>query len=601
MSSKYIHYCWFGDKPLSRLAKKCIKSWKKYFPDYEIIKWNEENVDINECPFIKEAYENKKWAFVADYARTKALKNMGGLYFDTDMIVKKDMSDIINDSSVLGFEDSRMVNAAIWYEPKPNGYIPTKLLEFYQKQEKFIVNDMFTYSIPRLITKFLIDLDLDTTSDEIQKLKNKITIYPREYFYPLSYNYHNNVFTDNTVAIHYFDATWLPKWEQRENKIIRRFGEKNAMRIISLVRFVKRNIKRAAKIVLFPVVYVRNYNRKYPKNYREFAKNAQKEVLNKKDYVVFVNPEWFGVYNATIELFGDHVISLGETKRTKDAKKLGDAILSNPNIKQVFFSAMCMGWKDLIIYLKEHNKKIKIKTFWHGNHSQVSEPYGWAMNEQIFDLHKAGYIDLMGTCKESLIDFYTSQGFESQFITNVVSDDIKELKDDPYNDKKIHIGLYAAKSDDWRKNMYSQIAAASLVKNAVIDMVPLNDDAIKFASLLHVPIQGIKGSLPRKELIKRMSKNDINLYVTFSECAPMVILESFAVGVPCLSGNNHHYFKKSKLHDYVIVNNESSPTAIKEKIDLCLKNNKLIIDEYQKWEIENNKDNKKQLKDFIER
>ncbi len=601
MSSKYIHYCWFGDKPLSRLAKKCIKSWKKYFPDYEIIKWSEKNVDINECPFIKEAYDNRKWAFVADYARTKALNEMGGIYFDTDMIIKKDMSNIINKSTVLGFEDSRMVNAAIWYEPKPNGYISSKLLEFYRKQERFLVNDMYTYSIPRLITKLLIEIGLDTTSEEIQKLDNNISIYPREYFYPLSYNYHNNVFTDNTVAIHYFDATWIPKWEQRENKIIRRFGEKRAQKIISLVRFVKRNIKRAAKCILFPIVLIRRYNRNHPKKYRRFAKDANKDVLIKQDYVVFVNPEWFGVYNATIELFNNHVTKLGELRTPREIEKLGKSILSNNSIKQVYFSAMCLGWKDLIIYLKEHNKNIKIKTFWHGNHSQVSEPYGWQRNEEIFDLHKDGYIDIMGTCKESLIDFYKFQGFKPQFITNIVNDDVKELTDSPYNDKKIHIGLYAAKSDDWRKNMYSQIAAASLVKNAVIDMVPLNDDAIRFASLLHVPIQGIKGSLPRTELIKRMSKNDINLYVTFSECAPMVILESFAVGVPCISGNNHHYFKKSIIHDYVIVNNESSPTSIKEKIDLCLKNKDMLLNEYKKWENQNVKDNKNQLKEFIER
>ena len=82
---KYIHYCWFGDKPLPKLAKKCIESWKKYLPDYEIIKWSEDNVDLEECPFIKGAYENKKWAFVADYARTKALNEMG----DPDKICAK--------------------------------------------------------------------------------------------------------------------------------------------------------------------------------------------------------------------------------------------------------------------------------------------------------------------------------------------------------------------------------------------------------------------------------------------------------------------------------------------------------------------------------
>ena len=91
MSQKYIHYFWFGNKPLSKTAKKCIKSWKKVFPDYKIIKWNEDNFNVNDCPFIRDAYKSKKWAFVSDYARTKVLNEMGGLYFDTDMYAKEDL------------------------------------------------------------------------------------------------------------------------------------------------------------------------------------------------------------------------------------------------------------------------------------------------------------------------------------------------------------------------------------------------------------------------------------------------------------------------------------------------------------------------------
>ena len=114
--TKYIHYCWFGDKPLPKLAKKCIESWKKYLPDYEIIKWSEENVDLEECPFIKEAYDNKKWAFVADYARTKALKEMGGIYFDTDMEITKKIDHLFNCNTFLGIEDTGFVAVGVWYE-----------------------------------------------------------------------------------------------------------------------------------------------------------------------------------------------------------------------------------------------------------------------------------------------------------------------------------------------------------------------------------------------------------------------------------------------------------------------------------------------------
>ena len=509
MSSKYIHYCWFGNKPLSKLAKKCIKSWKKYFPDFEIIKWSEENVNINECPFIKEAYECKKWAFVADYARTKALKEYGGLYLDTDMLIKKDMSSIIKDSSVLGIEDSRLVNAAIWYEPKPDGYIPTELLKYYNSQKAFYEFDMYSYSIPRLISKILFKLNFDPTIDKIQNLKNNIVIYPREYFYPLSYNYKDNIFTENTYTVHYFDATWLPKWEQRENKIIRFFGQKNGIKIIKILRKIKRVIKKTIKITLFPIFLRRRYLRNHPKKYKDMVNNALHIIKTANKYIVFSNPEWFGVYNATSELFPNHLISLAEIRSKKEIKKIGDQILNNHRVNQVIFSAMCVGWKDLIIYLKNHNKNIKIKTFWHGNHSQVSEPYGWARNEEIFDLHKAGFIDLMGTCKKSLISFYENQNYKSFFLTNVVDKSIKNNISPKYNDNKIHIGLYAAKSDDWRKNLFSQIAAVSLIKNAVIDMVPLNDAAIKFANTLNVEIRGEK----RRQNHTNTPQNTVN-YMT---------------------------------------------------------------------------------------
>ena len=108
---KIIHYCWFGPKPLPKLAKKCIASWKKYMPDYEIKLWSEENIDLNECDFIKEAYENKKWAFVADYARTKVLYEYGGIYMDTDMELTKPLDDLMTEDFVIGVEDSGYIAA----------------------------------------------------------------------------------------------------------------------------------------------------------------------------------------------------------------------------------------------------------------------------------------------------------------------------------------------------------------------------------------------------------------------------------------------------------------------------------------------------------
>ena len=162
------------------------------------------------------------------------------------------------------------------------------------------------------------------------------------------------------------------------------------------------------------------------------------------------------------------------------------------------------------------------------------------------------------------------------------------------------IGLYAAKKDDWRKNLFAQIAAVSLIKDATIDIIPMDYEAAEFASNLGLKVTGIDKPLPREELLDRMSKNTLNLYVTFSECAPMLPIESFEVGTICLTGNNHHYFKDTALEEYLVVNNEESPVAIKEKIDLCIKNKDKILELYKKWKKDNNKLSDESVLKFLE-
>ncbi len=601
---KYIHYCWFGDKPLPRLAKKCIKSWKKYLPDYEIIRWSEENVNLEECPFIKEAYENKKWAFVADYARVKAIYEYGGIYFDTDMIITKDISFLLDKETFLGVEDTGMANAAVWGAAKPKTEFSKKVLDFYRSQKHFNVYDIYAYSIPRVLMRILDEYNFEYNCNDIQILDDgKIYIYPREYFYPLSYDYQNNVFTDNTCMIHYFSATWISEWEQRENKICRLLGKKNGYRFIRLVRFTKRNVKRCIKAVLYPLVLYVRYKRKISKEYLSMIDTTVSSIEKyKNDYIVFHNPEWLGVTNATIELF-DNRIPCKEILRKKDIEKIGNAILEN-NITQVIFSALCIGWLELGSYLKDKNKDIKIKVYWHGSHSQVFEPYGWHKNLEAIELCRKGIVDVFATCKKSMIRFYENENIKTTFITNKVnlSDDVKKYIKNRSKKKneKIRIGIYAARTDYWIKNLFTQITAISLMDNVILDLVPLNDYAVKYANLLNLEVDGINKSLSRDELIKRMSINDVNLYVTLSECSPMLNLESMEAGVPCITGNNHHYFKGTELEKYLIVNNEENAYDIKEKIEACIKHKDEIMKLYNKWSKDNKKQSKNDVKHFLD-
>lgn len=598
---KYIHYCWFGGNPLPKLANKCIESWKRFLPDYEIIRWDESNVNLDECPFIREAYNNKAWAFVADYARTRALKEMGGIYFDTDMEVTKNIDDLFNCNTFLGIEDSGFVAVGVWYEKNKNALLPTELLKIYQNFDSFDATKMSDIAIPRIISKILDKYGLEYGANYVQKLNDDIYIYPRDYFYPYSYNRDNNLFTDNTCMIHYYDASWIPLKDRIENNMVRKFGLKKTYKILESYRKIKYYIKKVAKVFLFPVVIYKKKKNKDKLITNEYLNRLNKTIENiekhkDKNYIVFYNEDWLGVTSATLELF-DNTIDCGEIHRKKDVQLIGNSILKN-NIRQVIFSSFAIGDYELVKFLKKKNKDIKIKTFWHGSHSQVLDHYGWNRNLEIIKLHKSNDIDVMASCKYSIQKFYKKEGFNSYFLTNKVSVNIKDKlvkKDD-----KIRIGIYAAKCDDWRKNMYTQIAAVSLIENAIIDMVPLNENAKEFAKYLNVKIDGLETPLSREDLLKRMANNSVNLYVTFSECAPMMPLESFEMGVPCITGNNHHYFKGTKLEDYVVVNNEENPIEIKEKIKLCIKEKNKILEEYKDFSEDNLKKSKEQLKEFIE-
>ena len=219
-SNKIIHYIWFGGNPLSDLTKKCIQTWKKYLPDFEIMEWNENTFDVNQCPFVKEAYEQKKWAFVADYTRFKVLEEYGGIYLDTDMEITGDISKFLEKDLFFGVEDSKMINAAVvWAKEAHNPYIKD-IVNIYENKKKFNeTGDLYAESVPRVLTKYFEEYGFDRELDKVQELDDgKIHIYPMEYFYPLSYDYQHNNFTDNTVMIHHFDATWISPMEKFKTK-----------------------------------------------------------------------------------------------------------------------------------------------------------------------------------------------------------------------------------------------------------------------------------------------------------------------------------------------------------------------------------------------
>ena len=213
---KIIHYCWFGRNPLPESAIKCINSWRKFFPDYEIKEWNEENFDVNIIPYTAEAYSVKKYAFVSDYARFWILYKYGGLYFDTDVEVIKSMDDIVGRGGFMGIEvDGEngtypLVAPGLGLAIEAGNPIYKSIIDYYQTQ-RFLNDD----GIPNNITvvhhntKILKEHGLQPIN-EIQEVGG-IWIYPRDFFNPLNDNTGKLTITSNTYSIHWYTKTWLPK------------------------------------------------------------------------------------------------------------------------------------------------------------------------------------------------------------------------------------------------------------------------------------------------------------------------------------------------------------------------------------------------------
>lgn len=234
MISKIIHYCWFGGNPLPEIALKCIESWKKFFPDYEIKEWNENNFDLNCCDYVKEAYQAKKWAFVSDYARFWILYNYGGLYFDTDVEVIKDMSEIITQGAFMGCEITNKytsgfglgVNPGLGLGVNPGINLYDEILEDYKKSH--FLSDDGTYNYETVVdrtTKIMEKHGFKEIS-EIQEVA-EVKVYPPEYFCPMDYTTGKLNITNNSYSIHWYDASWLDEKmklrRSRNEKICNKF------------------------------------------------------------------------------------------------------------------------------------------------------------------------------------------------------------------------------------------------------------------------------------------------------------------------------------------------------------------------------------------
>lgn len=252
---KIIHYCWFGGNQLPPLAKKCIDSWRFYFPEYKIQEWNEKNFDINCNAYVSEAYKAGKWAFVSDYARFYILYKYGGIYFDTDVEVIKNFDHLVEKGAFFGcqrdgWDDIFTISVAPGLIA-----VASPEMEFYREmihlyEQKHFINKDGSYNLTTIV---------EYTTDLLMKhgMKNKvgiqkisdITIYPTTFFSPIDILTKKIYITENTYTIHHFSGSWLSGRKRIINYIksivFEKLGRENIRNVIEMKRKILKIIEKS--------------------------------------------------------------------------------------------------------------------------------------------------------------------------------------------------------------------------------------------------------------------------------------------------------------------------------------------------------------------
>ena len=204
---KIIHYCWFGRKPKPELAEKCIRSWKKFCPDYEILEWNEDNFDVTAAPkYVQQAYEQRRWAFVSDFVRLKALTELGGVYMDTDVEVIKPLDPYLHHQAFAGFEHPERVQTGLLACEKD--FPLFREFMAYYDTASFLQSDGtpdVTTNV-EILTRLCRERGM-VCNDTYQEIAG-LAIYPREIFCPVDYDSQKLKKTRKTVTIHWFSGSW---------------------------------------------------------------------------------------------------------------------------------------------------------------------------------------------------------------------------------------------------------------------------------------------------------------------------------------------------------------------------------------------------------
>lgn len=220
MIPKIIHYVWVGGNPKPKNIQRCMKTWRKHLKDYKIIEWNENNFDIHENKYVEEAYKAKKWAFVSDYIRAKAVYEYGGIYLDTDVEILKCLDPLLNLSAFAGFESKKLVAMGLGFGAGKGHPFIKRLMKDYEERKFLREDNIFDLTASPFIQTETFQKYGLKLNNKIQKVMD-VTVLPAECLNP---DYHMIPhITKNTFTIHHFSGSWTSEKNRESLNKMREF------------------------------------------------------------------------------------------------------------------------------------------------------------------------------------------------------------------------------------------------------------------------------------------------------------------------------------------------------------------------------------------
>lgn len=206
MIPKVIHYCWFGRGNMPALAEKCMASWKEHLPTYKLQLWDEDTFDVDSVPYVKEAYQARKFAFVTDYVRLYAIYHHGGIYMDTDVEVLKNLDNLLDLPAFSGFESDTEIPTGIMASEQ-YGFWAKEQLQYYEGKHFLMPDQSLDMTTNVEIISNIMAVNGFVLKNSYQIYKECMHIFPKDYFCPKARTGVIRI-TDNTYCIHHFEGSW---------------------------------------------------------------------------------------------------------------------------------------------------------------------------------------------------------------------------------------------------------------------------------------------------------------------------------------------------------------------------------------------------------